>query len=69
MTTDNGLIKNEEVIFYIDLITDFLKKKVLVKGIKSYMQEKRKFNIPSSFGVLLFQGEKNPSNIYLCTFF
>ena len=30
-------IKDEEVIFYLDLIKDILKKKIITKGIKSFI--------------------------------
>jgi hypothetical protein len=50
------------------LIKDLLKKKILTKGIKSYIDSKNKFNlsngIAGTFGVVLFQDVSNPINIY-----
>lgn len=64
MVAENNSVKPEETIFFIDLITDFIKKKILIKGIKSFIEEKSKFNIPCSFGMVMFQGEKNPVILY-----
>jgi hypothetical protein len=64
MSTETSAIKVEEVIFYIDLLTDFIKKKHLIKGLKSFIEEKTKFNIPSFYGIVMFQGKQNPVNVY-----
>jgi hypothetical protein len=57
-------VNSEEFIFYIDLITDFLKKKILIKSISTFMKEKAKFNTQTSYGLLLFQKEANPVTFY-----
>jgi len=54
----------EEFIFYIDLTTDFLKKKNLSKSISSFIKDKEKFNTLSSYGILLFQEDDNPITVY-----
>ncbi|MHA1291893.1 MAG: hypothetical protein ACTSQJ_04395 [Promethearchaeota archaeon] len=64
MTALNNSINSEETIFYLDIIGDFLKKKTIIKGIKTFIEEKNKFNIPNSYGIVMFQGEKNPLTIY-----
>jgi hypothetical protein len=57
-------IGSEEFIFYLDLITTFLKKKSVTKAINSFIKEKDKFNALSSYGVVLFQKDENPINEY-----
>ena len=57
-------VNSEEFIFYIDLITDFLKKKILIKSISTFMKEKAKFNTQTSYGLLLFQKGGNPVTFY-----
>ncbi|MBY9010385.1 MAG: VWA domain-containing protein [Candidatus Lokiarchaeota archaeon] len=57
-------VNSEEFIFYIDLISDFLKKKNLIKSINTFMKEKAKFNTQTSYGLLLFQKEDNPVTFY-----
>ena len=57
-------VNSEEFIFYIDLTTDFMKKKNLSKSIGSFIKDKEKFNTLSSYGVLLFQEDDNPVTIY-----
>ncbi|MHA2257308.1 MAG: hypothetical protein ACXACO_04925 [Promethearchaeota archaeon] len=57
-------LNSEEFIFYIDLITDFLKKKTVIKAISSFIKEKDKFNALSSYGVVMFQKDENPINKY-----
>lgn len=57
-------VNSEEFIFYIDLTTDFLKKKSLSKNISSFIKDKEKFNTLSSYGILLFQEDDNPITIY-----
>ncbi|MHA1660953.1 MAG: hypothetical protein ACTSUT_17725 [Promethearchaeota archaeon] len=68
MSTYKDSTKAEEVIFYLDLVTNFLKKKNLVKGIKSFITSKNTYNFPrrisGSYGIVLFQGEGNPITIY-----
>ncbi len=57
-------VNSEEFIFYIDLQTDFLKKKNLIKSINTFMKEKAKFNTQTSYGLLIFQKEENPVTFY-----
>ena len=57
-------INSEEFIFYIDLVTEFLKKKPLIKGISGFVKEKEKYNSLSSYGVLLFQEKGAPITTY-----
>ena len=57
-------VNSEEFIFYIDLTTDFLKKKSLSKSISSFIKDKEKFNTLSSYGILLFQDDDNPITVY-----
>ncbi len=53
----------EDIIFYLDLTKDLLKKKDILKAIKFYIDEKNKENIKSRYGVLIFQEEGNPTFI------
>ena len=64
MLTSSDSINSEEFIFYIDIISDFLKKKSLTKAINSFIKEKDKFNALSSYGVVIFQKNENPINEY-----
>jgi len=57
-------ISSEEFIFYIDLITNFIKKKSVVKAISSFIKEKEKFNALSSYGIVFFQKDENPISEY-----
>jgi len=57
-------INSEEFIFYIDLISDFLKKKILIKGLSSFIKEKNNFNILASYGLVIFQDNDNPFTLY-----
>jgi len=57
-------VNSEEFIFYIDLTTDFLKKKSLIKSISSFVKDKEKFNTLTSYGILLFQEDDNPITVY-----
>jgi hypothetical protein len=57
-------IISEEFVFFFDLTTDFLKKKTVMKAISSFIKEKNKFNALSTFGVLMFQKDENPTNEY-----
>ncbi len=57
-------VNTEEFIFYIDLTTDFLKKKSLIKSISSFVKDKEKFNTLTSYGILLFQEDDNPITVY-----
>jgi hypothetical protein len=64
MLTSSDSINSEEFIFFIDIITDFLKKKSLTKAISGFIKEKNKFNALSSYGVVIFQKDENPINDY-----
>ena len=66
MSFEESVQKPEEIIFYIDIITNFLKKKNILKGIKDFIEEKNKYKIssPSAYGLVIFQAETNPVNIY-----
>jgi len=57
-------VSSEEFIFYIDLTTDFIKKKNIIKNIGAFIKEKDKFNTLSSYGLLLFQSDDNPVTLY-----
>ncbi len=57
-------INSEEFIFYIDLVTDYLKKRTLLKGISSFIKEKNNFNILTSYGLVIFQENANPVTLY-----
>ena len=57
-------VNSEEFIFYIDLTTDFLKKKSFIKSINSFIKAKEKFNTLTSYGFLLFQKDDNPITVY-----
>lgn len=57
-------VNSEEFIFYIDLITDFIKKKNLIKSVGTFIKEKAKFNTLSSYGLLIFQNDDNPVTLY-----
>ncbi|MHA1986487.1 MAG: hypothetical protein ACW98D_07610 [Promethearchaeota archaeon] len=50
----------EDIYFYLDLTTDLIKKKELVKVIKYYIDEKNKANIKGRYSLLIFQEEGNP---------
>jgi hypothetical protein len=63
MTADNSPIPSEEVIFYIDLTTEYLEKETLIKDIRSFMQEKNEFG-DSNYGLVIFQENDNPITIY-----
>jgi len=57
-------VNSEEFIFYIDLISNFLKKKPLMKAISAFIKEKDKYNALTSYGVVLFQKDDNPISVY-----
>ena len=63
MTTVNSPTLSEEVIFYIDLTTEYLEKETLIKDIRSFMQEKNEFS-DSTYGIVIFQEDDNPITIY-----
>ncbi|MFX1387890.1 MAG: hypothetical protein ACFE9M_11790 [Promethearchaeota archaeon] len=57
-------VNSEEFIFYLDLISNFLKKRALMKAINAFIREKDKYNALTSYGVLLFQKDDNPISAY-----
>lgn len=59
-----GSVNSEEFIFYIDLITEFIKKKNFIKSVGTFIKEKAKFNTISSYGFLFFQEDDNPVTLY-----
>ena len=63
MTADKSPTLSEEVIFYIDLTTEYLEKETLIKDIRSFMQEKNVFS-DSNYGLVIFQENDNPITIY-----
>lgn len=64
MLSKSDAISTEEFIFYIDLVSDFLKKKTLVKAVSAFIKEKEKYNALTSYGVVIFQKDENPINLY-----
>ena len=64
MLPRSNAVNSEEFIFYIDLISDFLKKKSLQKAITAFIKEKDKYNALTSYGIVLFQKNENPINVY-----
>ncbi len=57
-------VNTEEFIFYLDLVSNFLKKKPIMKAISAFIKEKDKFNALTSYGVVLFQKDENPISVY-----
>ncbi|MFX1418387.1 MAG: hypothetical protein ACFE9N_05645 [Promethearchaeota archaeon] len=57
-------VNSEEFIFYIDLVSDFLKKKPVMKALNAFIKEKDKYNVLTSYGVVLFQKDDNPISVY-----
>lgn len=57
-------VNSEEFIFYIDLLSDFLKKKVLTRAINVFIKDREKFNSLSSYGIILFQEKGAPVTLY-----
>ena len=64
MTAGNGSIISEEIIFYIDLATEYINKETLVNEINSFIQEKSKISNLTTFGIVIFQEEDNPITSY-----
>ncbi|TFG21733.1 MAG: hypothetical protein EU529_12660 [Promethearchaeota archaeon] len=55
---------SEEFILFIDLATDYIDKKFLIKEIKSFIENKNKYGNESSFGIVIFQEKENPITLY-----
>ena len=64
MTTEMSTANAEEVILYIDLTTEYIGKKDLIKEIKAFIENKNKFGTDSSYGIVIFQEEDNPIALY-----
>ncbi len=64
MLPRSDAINIEEFIFYLDLVSDFLKKKSVIKAITAFIKEKGKHNALASYGVVIFQRDENPINLY-----
>ncbi|MFX1337427.1 MAG: hypothetical protein ACFFDK_02330 [Promethearchaeota archaeon] len=56
-------ITSEEVIFCIDLTTEFIEKEILINTIKKFVEEKLNL-VDSSFGIVIFQEDDNPISLY-----
>ena len=56
-------INSEEIIFYIDLTSDFIKKEILKDTIQEFIETKLSLG-NSSFGIVIFQEEDNPISLY-----
>ena len=64
MLSRSNPVNTEEFIFYIDLVSNFIKKKSVMKAISAFIKEKDKFNALTSYGIVLFQKDENPINVY-----
>ena len=62
---NNSLLDStEEIIFYLDLSTDFLKKKYLIRGLEIFIEENEKSNKKSLYGLVFFKMNKELFTIY-----
>ena len=64
MTSGMDSINTEEVIFFIDLAAEYVSKDQLIKLIKVFIEDKKKFSEGSSFGLVMLQHEYNPVFVY-----
>jgi hypothetical protein len=55
---------HEEFVFYLDLTTEYLKKKNLVKSIGNFIKEREKYHSLNSYGLVMFQERENLITIY-----
>ncbi len=55
---------SEEFVFYIDLISNFIKKKNLIKLFNTFSKEKSKYHANISYGIIMFQESEKLINIY-----
>ncbi|MBD3193413.1 MAG: hypothetical protein GF317_00035 [Candidatus Lokiarchaeota archaeon] len=62
--TNTPPYKSEEIIFFIDLSTDFLKRKTLIKALESFVKEKEKVSGNSKYGLVFFKEGKDIFSIY-----
>ncbi|TFF85787.1 MAG: hypothetical protein EU518_00490 [Promethearchaeota archaeon] len=60
----NTSTNSEEIIFYLDIITDFIKKKTLLKAIDSFIEEKSELNKKVTYSLVLFQQGKDLFTLY-----
>lgn len=56
-------IHTEEIIFFVDLISNYFKQKIIVNGIEDFISQKSKIS-DSHYGIVIFQKEDNPVHIY-----
>jgi hypothetical protein len=63
MTVSGNSINLEEIIFCIDLTTNFVDKETLISIIQEFIEEKLNL-VDSSFGIVIFQEEDNPISLY-----
>ena len=59
-----GSIAAEEVIFYLDLPTDYINREILIKLVKEFVENKKRFSEGSSFGLVILQQDYNPVFVY-----
>jgi hypothetical protein len=59
-----GIQIAEEVIFYLDLSTDFMKKRRLVRAIEAFIDENNKTGKKERYGLVLFRSGKELYTIY-----
>ena len=50
----------EDAYIYLDLTKETLKKKDIIKAVKSYVEEKKKINYEGHFAILIFHEDGNP---------
>ena len=63
MTVPGNSTNLEEIIFCIDLTTDFVDKETLNGTIQEFIEDKLTIS-DSSFGIVIFQEEDNPVSLY-----
>jgi len=64
MTERTSTFIAEEVIFYLDLPSDYLSKDFVIKVVKNFIESKKKYSVGSSFGLVMLQEEYNPVFVY-----
>jgi hypothetical protein len=63
MIVTGNSINLEEIIFYIDLTTDFIDKEILISTIEEFIEEKLNL-VETTFGIVIFQEDDNPISLY-----
>ncbi len=53
-------LQKEEIFIFIDITTNFLKKKIILRGIKELIEKKKQINILTIFNLLLFKEDASP---------